>query len=150
MIRFYNKKHKDMTFRLGNEVLLSSRHIRTRRPSKKLIDKFLGPFRIIACIGKNAYKLDLPPKYGRIHPTFPVAFLEPYRRRDGVEPPAPIDIEGEEEWTVDQILDEREARGERTFLVRWEGFSADHDTWEPEENLINAQGKIQDFREQRK
>jgi hypothetical protein len=63
MIRFYNKKHKDMTFRLGDEVLLSSRHIRMQRPSKKLADKFLGPFRIITYIGKNTYKLDLLLKY---------------------------------------------------------------------------------------
>lgn len=147
--RFYNKKHKDMMFKLSDEVLLSSRHIRILRPSRKLADKFLGPFQIIACVGKNAYTLDLPLKYGRIHPTFPVAFLEPYRRRNGVKPPEPIDIEGEEEWVVDKILDEREARGRSTFLVRWEGFSADHDTWEPEENLVNAQGKIQDYRERR-
>jgi hypothetical protein len=89
-----------------------------QRLSKKLADKFLSPFRIITCIGKNAYKLDLLLKYGRIHPIFPVLFLKLYRRRDGVEPPAPIDIEGEEEWIIDQILDEREARGKRTFLVR--------------------------------
>jgi hypothetical protein len=97
MTRFYNKKHKDMMFRLGDEVLLLSRYIRTRRLSKKLINKFLGPFRVITYISKNAYRLDLLLKYGRIHSIFPVLFLKPYRRRDGVKPPAPIDIEGEEE-----------------------------------------------------
>jgi hypothetical protein len=97
MIRFYNKKYKDITFRLDNKVLFLSRYIRTRRLSKKLINKFLSPFRIIIYIGKNAYKLDLLSKYGRIYSTFLVVFLEPYRRRDGVEPPAPINIKGEEE-----------------------------------------------------
>jgi hypothetical protein len=96
MIRFYNKKHKNITFKLDNKVLLSSRYIRIRRLSKKLINKFFNSFRITAYIDKNAYKLDLPPKYERIYSTFLVVFLKLYYRRDGVKSPTPIDIKGEE------------------------------------------------------
>ena len=31
--------------------------------------------------------------------------------RPGAVPPAPIDIEGEEEWEVEEILEERERQG---------------------------------------
>jgi hypothetical protein len=142
---YYNKKHKDMSYKVGDEVLLSSRYIRTRRACKKLDDRFLGPFRIVEAIGKNAYKLDLPKQYGRIHRTFGVALLEPYHRREGQEPPPPVEIEDEEEWLVDSVLDARVSHGKRMFLVRWEGYTREHDSWEPEENLENAQDKIAEF-----
>jgi hypothetical protein len=96
MIYFYNKKYKDMTFKFNNKVLLSSRHIRIRRLSKKLTNKFFNSFRITVYIDKNAYTLNLPLKYGRIHFIFPVAFFKLYYRRDGVKSPALIDIKGEE------------------------------------------------------
>jgi hypothetical protein len=143
--KYYNRKHKDILFRVGDEVLLSSRYIRTRRACKKLDDRFLGPFRIVEAIGKNAYRLDLPKHYGRLHRTFGVALLEPYTRREGQEPPPPVEIEGDEEWLVDSVLDTRLSHGKRMYLVRWEGFTKEHDSWEPEANLENAQDKITEF-----
>jgi hypothetical protein len=98
--------------------MLSSRNIRMRRASKKLTDKFLGLFRVIAIRGKNAYKLELPKSYSRIHPTFHVTLLEPYQRREGVKLPEPIKIDGEDEWEVERILDTRVVRKKRLFLMR--------------------------------
>ena len=134
-----------MSFKVGDEVLLSSRHIRTRRACKKLDDRFLGPFRIVEAIGKNAYRLDLPQHYGRVHRTFGVALLEPYTRREGQEPPLPVEIEGDEEWLVNSVLDTHLSHGKRMYLVHWEGFTKEHDSWEPETNLENAQDKITEF-----
>jgi hypothetical protein len=119
-------------------VLLSSRNIRTRRACKKLDDRFIGPFRVVGKVGRNAYKLNLPKRYGRLHRTFGVTLLEPYRRREGQEPPEPVEIDDEEEWLVDSVLEARKSRGKRMFLVRWEGFTREHDSWEPKENLENT------------
>ena len=147
--KYYNRRHQDKSFAVGDDVMLSSRHIRMRKASKKLADKFLGPFKVMEAIGKNAYKLDLPKSYGRIHRTFHVALLEPYSRREGQEPPEPIPVEGEDEWAVERILDERETQGKRMFLVRWDGFTAENDTWEPEQHLVNAQEKVATFYKER-
>ena len=46
--------------------------------------------------------------------------------------------EGEDEeelWAVEDVLDMREGPP-REFLVRWEGFPPEADTWEPEGNLL--------------
>jgi hypothetical protein len=56
-----------------------------------------------------------------------------------------VEIEGDEEWLVDSVLDTRESYGKRMYLVRWEGFTKEHDSWEPETNLENAQDKITEF-----
>jgi hypothetical protein len=143
----YNAKHTPKHFAMGDYVLLSSKNIKMNRPSKKLDHRFLGPFQIIKIIGKQAYKLALPPSYRAIHPVFHVSLLEPYQRRpgDATELPLPIPIEGEEEWQVEQILDHRVRRGKRQYLVRWLGFPPSEDTWEPETNLEHAQQKLREY-----
>src|SRR2546430_15754662 len=98
-----------------DEVLLSSKNIRLSRPSKKLDNRFLGPFRIIEAIGKQAYQLDLPKAYSRIHSVFHVSLLEPYRRHPGEEPSSPPAAEllpDREEYEVEDILDVRQHREE--------------------------------------
>ena len=41
-------------------------------------------------------------------------------------------------YIVDRILANRWTKGKRMFKVRWSGYSAAHDTWEPRENLAPA------------
>jgi hypothetical protein len=76
--KYYNKKHKDISYNVGDEVLLSSRNIRTRRACKKLNNRFIGPFRVMKKVSRNIYKLNLLKRYGRLHKTFDVTLLEPY------------------------------------------------------------------------
>ena len=67
------------------------------RASKKLIDRYLGSFKVLGVIRKNIYRLKLPKKYGHIYSTLYILLLEPYYIREGYEPPKPIDIDGEDE-----------------------------------------------------
>ena len=84
---------------------------------------------------------------------FHVSLLEPYTRRFDTEVPPPADIEGELEWNVEAVLDERvkgKGRNKRhELLIRWEGYSPTEDSWEPTENLAKARGKVQEFRSKR-
>ena len=82
MTEFYNRKRNEKSYKVSDEIMLSSRHIRIRKACKKHADKFIGPFKVVAIIGKNAYRRDFPKSDGRIHPTFHVALLKPYQRRD--------------------------------------------------------------------
>jgi chromodomain-containing protein len=60
--------------------------------------------------------------------------------------PLPDIIEGNKEWEVEEIIGERVCgvRKKTQFRVRWKGWSATHDTWEPEEN-VHAPELIQKF-----
>jgi hypothetical protein len=56
MIKSANKKRKEVVYNPGDMVFLSSRNIKTARPSKKLDDKILGPFKILKTV-RTSYRL---------------------------------------------------------------------------------------------
>jgi hypothetical protein len=88
----------------------------------------------------------------KIHPVLhtsdllPATEAEPLPGQIHKEPP-PIEIDGEEEYTVERILDARVHRRRLQFLVKWRGWdNPDSNTWEPEEHVLDAEAL--DFFEQ--
>jgi len=61
--------------------MLSTKNLRIK--VRKLILKFIGPFKILKYIGNSAYKLELLSIYTRLHPTFYVSFLKEYIAKKG-------------------------------------------------------------------
>jgi hypothetical protein len=118
--------------RPGDFVWLLRRHHKTNRPSSKLDYKRLGRFEILQKVSSHAYKLDLPPTM-RCHPVFHISLLEPAASDPlpgQTQPPAPpVEIEGEDFYEIEAILDSRKYRNQVQYLVQWEGY--DHPTWEP-------------------
>ena len=67
-----------------------------------------------------------------------------------MDPPPLLEIiEGETEYVVEQILAHRDVgRGKRTkrqYLVKWEGYSDEHNSWEPLRHLTNCEDAIQEY-----
>jgi len=59
--RHYDKRSKEAPkMKVGDLVMLSSKNLRTRRPSKKLDHKMQGPFEIEKVVSPNAIMLKLP------------------------------------------------------------------------------------------
>ncbi|EDN09133.1 predicted protein [Histoplasma mississippiense (nom. inval.)] len=103
---YYDAKHKPQQFKIGDYVMLNAKNLRLLRPVRKLDHKYVGPFKILNTIGKQVYKLKLPPSYRNIHPVFHVSLLEPYNRRNGALPePGPELVDGEEEYQVEEIFE---------------------------------------------
>lgn len=61
--------------------------------------------------------------------------------------PQPIALEEVEhpEYEVDKILGSRLVKGGTQYLVRWKGYGAFDDTWEPATHLENASEKVKEF-----
>jgi hypothetical protein len=144
-----NKSRLPLSLQVGDLVFLDRRHIKTARPSTKLDDRKLGPFKISCVINPVAYKLNLPSSM-RIHPVFHVSLLEP-KTKDIVPslvqpaPPPPVILEGVEEFEVESILDSRIFRNGLQYLVHWKGFSVAERSWEPASHLKNSLHAVQEF-----
>lgn len=146
--KWYNKKHTPMRFKIDDWVMLSTKNLVQRRPSKKLADRYVGPFQITKIIGEQAYKLRLPEKW-QIHPVFHVSLLEPYRRRHGEDPAQhaePITLDsGEEEWEVEEILDKRVRYHSDWYLVKWKGWPMAESTWVKASDMANAKDLVHEY-----
>src|SRR5579863_4625274 len=116
-------------------------------PTAKLCPKRYGPFKITEIIGSTTYRLELLPQW-RIHNAFHASLLLPYQEtpehgRNFEEPPPDL-VEGQPEWEVEKILQERTWCGKKQYLIRWKGYSEAHDSWEPDAYL-NAPELLQAF-----
>ena len=120
------------------------------RSSEKLVEQFVGPYKIKAIIFSNVVELELPVTI-KIHSVVNVSRIKQYVDQvDGQrkETPQPVVVEGEEEWEVEKILNKRKVREKDKLLVRWKGFTVEGDTWESQENLQNAGDLLREFEEE--
>jgi hypothetical protein len=73
----------------------------------------------------------------RIHPVFHVSLLEPATPDATLQQDVrDIDPEIQEPiYQVDKILRMRTVRGQKQYLVRWEGYDHTEDSWQLEEHF---------------
>lgn len=99
------KRAPQPEFPIGSKVFVKAEFFRTTRPSKKLSDKSLGPYEVIAQPGTWSFTLRLPESMKAIHPVFHVSQLEPAHSSDipnrTVSPPPAIEVEGDLEYEID-------------------------------------------------
>ena len=78
--KYYNRKHKFMTFAIDDLIMLFIKNLKQKRFNKKLSHKFAKLFKIKNKIDSQTYKLILFNIY-RIHNTFHVSLLKKYHYR---------------------------------------------------------------------
>ena len=70
--------------------------------------------------------------------------LDPIEGHRPHPPLLPEMIDGKEEWIVKEILDSKMMNRKLCYLVKWEGFGVEHNSWEPQDN-IHAPERVADF-----
>jgi len=110
-------------YRVDDKVLISMKDFSIelmKRAIKKLMEKFIGPYVIRKIVLENAVELELPALL-RIHPVVNVRRIVKYREQvEGQNkiPPPSIEIDGEKEYEVEEILDRQERKGKTKYLVK--------------------------------
>ena len=128
-------------------VYLSTKDLRLKRPSRKLVEKAVGPFKVLRKEG-NTYRLELPIALKDVHPVFAPEKLRaatklPPLRGQIADPLPPIETNGEQEWEVEEILDSKLVYKRLKYKAKWLGN--DDDAWYPAADFKNAPLKLYRF-----
>ena len=101
--------------------------------------KYAGPYRVEQVLGNGRYRLrDLENRL--IVDEFDVSNLRPYRARVDAEE---LQLD---EYLVESILNHRDNRGAREFLIKWRGFNKKEATWEPKIEICRRCAEmVQDY-----
>ncbi len=139
----------------GDLVWLSSVHIKTQRPSPKLSDTWLGPYKVLKAYSQTCV-LELDDN-SRLSKMFHTSLLRPYqtgiagqdeinkehsRRNKGLVLSRDDDGEEIEEWQFDRILDSRTKNNQLEYHVRWTHHKP---TWQPADDLKGCTSDIDAF-----
>jgi len=102
--------------------MLSTKNLKYQmigRRMEKLTERFINPYKIKKIILLNTVELKLPSTI-KIHPVVNVSRIYRYVGQvegQKKEQPAPVIIEGEEEWEVERILNKQQVREKDKYLV---------------------------------
>ena len=137
-------------YRVGDKVLISIKDFSIelmKRVIKKLAEKFIGLYVVKKIVSENAVELELPASL-RIYPVVNIRRIVKYREQIKEQkkiPPPPVEVAGEKEYEVEEILDRKERRGKTKYLVKWKGYTAKENMWKKVENLKNVMKKVEEF-----
>ncbi|KAI3762627.1 hypothetical protein L1987_53064 [Smallanthus sonchifolius] len=142
---YADKRRKPLEFQVNDLVLLMVspwKGVILFGKKGKLAPSYMGPFRILERIGKVAYKLDLPPSLGNVHPTFHVSNMKKCLADENLHIPLD-DVHIDEtmhfvERPV-EIVDHEVKQLKRSRIpivkVRWEYKCGPEFTWEREDQM---------------
>ncbi|KAK9053806.1 hypothetical protein SSX86_024880 [Deinandra increscens subsp. villosa] len=142
---YADKRRRPIEFQVGDLVMLKVspwKGIIRFRKRGKLSPRFIGPFRILARVGKVAYQLELPEELSAIHNTFHVSYLRKCLADESAYVPLEdlvIDDKLNYVETPIAILDHKvkKLRNKELsqVLVKWEHRKGSDLTWELEEDM---------------
>ncbi|KAH0606111.1 uncharacterized protein H6S33_003772, partial [Morchella sextelata] len=140
---------KDELFRAQRIQKESANIRRTPAPHYRVGDKkCIGPYIVKRIVNPYAYELELP-RSMKVHPVFHVSLLssaanDPLPGQQHLPPP-PVEVEGQEEWEVENILDSRNRRGRFEYLVKYAGY--DEASWQPLSDVEHSTDIVKRFHE---
>jgi len=143
-----DKKRVEVLFEEGDLVMLETKNLKLDG-AKKLLPRFIGPYKVVKVLSDVNYQLKLPPSF-RIHDVFHVSKLklcvedEHGRNAGNMPPPRLLDEDGEPLYLVENILlDDWRGSGKQRqqyFLIKWQGYPDYESTWEPASYIRSLPG----------
>ncbi|KAF8656771.1 hypothetical protein AX14_008008 [Amanita brunnescens Koide BX004] len=142
-------------YKKGDKVYINAEHLPTQRASKKLDQKYYGPYEVVEAVGPSAYRIRIPASW-KTYNVFNEVLLKPYYaphypRQKAIEEEKRNEQEAEtakNEYEVEDLLDSRiskKGHGRLEYLVKWKNYPREDASWEPKENLANAQEIVDEF-----
>jgi hypothetical protein len=156
---YANKRVRDAELNVGDRVAIDTAGIKlSGQPGKAFRQRWIGPYKVQTKVSPLVYKLDLPSALRLIHPVFHISKLRlwnddnTYAERYVTEALAGQHADlARGEHVVGSILEAAIAKHARypigralVFKVRWVGYGAGDDSWEPYA-VLREVDKLTDF-----
>ena len=139
----------DFPFTIGSRIHLTTLHRRNEYKAKgekhvvKFMPRYDGPYIMVDTNEWHSTVTIELPNAPNIFPTFHTSEVLPFTECDTElfpsrkfeEPPPILTPEGNEEFFIDKILDQRRQGRGFQYLVRWRGYGIKHDRWLPGSEL---------------
>jgi hypothetical protein len=144
-IRNANRKRVPAPFKEGDLVYLSTKNISFPKGlARKLIPKYVGPYRIMQDFKNQSFRIELPADLRNrgVHDVFHAALLRIHQPNDDRLFPGRLDAQiglpesSEQEWAVDKILSHSGAGREALFEIKWKAGDI---TWLPYDQISHLQ-----------
>ncbi|GKE03351.1 putative reverse transcriptase domain-containing protein [Tanacetum coccineum] len=142
---YADRKRKPMEFEVGDRVMLKVspwKGVVRFGKRGKLNPRYVGPFKLLAKVGKVAYRLELPQELSRVHYTFHVANLKKcYADEPLVMPLEGIHVDDKLQFVEEpvEIMEREIKRLKRSRIplvkVRWNSRRGPEFTWEREDSF---------------
>ncbi|GJW44018.1 putative reverse transcriptase domain-containing protein, partial [Tanacetum coccineum] len=137
---YADRKRKPMEFEIGDRVMLKVspwKGVVRFGKRGKLNPRYVGPFKVLAKVGKVAYRLELPQELSRVHHTFHVSNLKKcYADEPMVMPLEGIHVDDKLQFVEEpvEIMEREIKRLKRSRIplvkVRWNSRRGPEFTWE--------------------
>src|SRR5258705_6228489 len=95
----YADEHRSLAplLKIGDRVYVKAKYFHTTQPLKKLSEKNLGPYKVIAIPRSHSFTLHLLDRFHSIHPIFHISQLDPAQLDPFLQcdqpPPPPVEID---------------------------------------------------------
>lgn len=152
----YNKGRREVPeFKEGPQVLVNPHSLEwvdAKGAGTKLKQRWIGPFEVIQKINPKVYRLRMSDQYPGL-PVFNIEHLKPYlisdlnwgehtTMKESQRLKAPT-----EEYSVEAIVGHRRKKHGMEWLVHWEGYGPQFDTWEPTSYLKNVPVVLNEYKQ---
>jgi hypothetical protein len=147
--KYYNLKHISMIYNVGDKVLLNVKNIIFTKSFKKLDYKYYDSYEIIESIEKQVYRLKLSFLLKEIHNVFHVFLLEShlYDSARTLELLSIIEVDDENQYEIDEVLDTRIRYEKLQYLIRWKEYSNFDNQWIVVKDMKESQNLIRSYHE---
>nr|GAT58300.1 predicted protein [Mycena chlorophos] len=142
--RFANRKRQPVPFAQDDLVYLSTKNIKFEKGlARKLIPKYIGPYRILRDFGNSSFQLELPAnlKQRGVHDVFHASLLRIHIPNDDRRFPGRLESQlgittenTTNEWAVNKITNHYGRRSEALFEVLW---TSGDTTWMPYSQAVH-------------
>jgi hypothetical protein len=144
--KYYDIKHIIKKYVIDDMIYLCVKNIKSIRSFKKLDYKYYKSYAISMLVDKIFYRLNLSVNMRKIYNVFHVSLLKSHNSEvDDEKQALSIDIDDEEQWEIQNILNSRKFHDKLQYYVKWLSYDDTHNEWVKTNDMSNAQQLIFDY-----